>query len=98
MTLHAVSLDDKFDLTRERIFLSGSQAVVRMLLMQRELDRLAGLDTAGFISGYRGSPLGGLDQHARLGVDLERQSSGVHRRPSFRINVEAAVGPPLPCS
>ena len=62
MTLHDVALDDKFDLGKQRIFLSGSQAVVRMLLMQRERDRLAGLNTAGFVSGYRGSPLGGLDQ------------------------------------
>ncbi len=61
MTLHDVSLDDKFDLSKERVFLSGAQAVVRMLLMQRERDRLAGLNTAGFVSGYRGSPLGGLD-------------------------------------
>ncbi len=61
MTLHDVALDDKFDLGKERVFLSGAQAVVRMLLMQRERDRLAGLDTAGFVSGYRGSPLGGLD-------------------------------------
>ncbi|MBE1207239.1 indolepyruvate ferredoxin oxidoreductase family protein [Aminobacter carboxidus] len=61
MTLHDVALDDKFDLGKERIFLSGAQAVIRMLLMQRERDRLAGLDTAGFVSGYRGSPLGGLD-------------------------------------
>ncbi len=62
MILNAVALDDKFDLARERVFLSGAQAVVRMLLMQRERDRMAGLDTAGFVSGYRGSPLGGLDQ------------------------------------
>ena len=61
MTLHDVALDDKFDLSRERIFLSGAQAVVRMLLMQRELDARNGLNTAGFVSGYRGSPLGGLD-------------------------------------
>lgn len=61
MTLHDVALDDKFDLSKERIFLSGAQAVIRMLLMQRERDRLAGLNTAGFVSGYRGSPLGGLD-------------------------------------
>lgn len=61
MTLHDVSLDDKFDLGKERVFLSGAQAVVRMLLMQRERDRRAGLNTAGFVSGYRGSPLGGLD-------------------------------------
>ncbi|MGE0500477.1 MAG: indolepyruvate ferredoxin oxidoreductase family protein [Rhizobiaceae bacterium] len=62
MTLHDVSLNDKFDLGKDRIFVSGAQAVVRMLMMQRERDRLAGLDTAGFIAGYRGSPLGGLDQ------------------------------------
>ncbi|WP_442581500.1 indolepyruvate ferredoxin oxidoreductase family protein [Mesorhizobium sp. ASY16-5R] len=61
MTLHDVALDDKFDLSKERVFLSGAQAVVRMLLMQRERDRLVGLNTAGFVSGYRGSPLGGLD-------------------------------------
>ncbi|WP_292897154.1 indolepyruvate ferredoxin oxidoreductase family protein [Nitratireductor sp.] len=62
MTLHDVTLDDKFDLTKERIFVSGAQAIVRMLLMQRERDRRAGLNTAGFVSGYRGSPIGGLDQ------------------------------------
>jgi indolepyruvate ferredoxin oxidoreductase len=61
MTIHGVSLDDKYDLSKERIFLSGSQAVIRMLLMQRERDRRAGINTAGFVSGYRGSPLGGLD-------------------------------------
>ena len=62
MTLHEVALGDKFDLSKERIFVSGAQAVIRMLMMQRERDRRAGLSTAGFISGYRGSPLGGLDQ------------------------------------
>jgi len=62
MTVHDVSLDDKFDLRKDRIFVTGSQAVVRLLMMQHERDRLAGLNTAGFVSGYRGSPLGGLDQ------------------------------------
>ncbi|MBN9269208.1 MAG: indolepyruvate ferredoxin oxidoreductase family protein, partial [Mesorhizobium sp.] len=61
MTLYDVALADKFDLGKERVFLTGAQAVVRMLLMQRERDRRAGLATAGFVSGYRGSPLGGLD-------------------------------------
>jgi indolepyruvate ferredoxin oxidoreductase len=60
--LREVALDDKFDLGKRQIFLNGNQAVIRMLLMQKERDRLAGLDTAGFVSGYRGSPLGGLDQ------------------------------------
>ncbi|MFN3688872.1 indolepyruvate ferredoxin oxidoreductase family protein [Salinarimonas sp.] len=59
--LREVSLDDKYDLTKERVFLTGTQAIIRMLLMQRERDRLAGLDTRGLVSGYRGSPIGGLD-------------------------------------
>ena len=62
MTLADVSLTDKFDLTKGRIFLSGTQAIVRAAMMQNERDRRAGLNTAGFVSGYRGSPLGGLDQ------------------------------------
>ncbi len=57
----SISLADKYDLGETRIFVSGPQAVVRLLLMQKELDCRAGLSTAGFISGYRGSPLGGLD-------------------------------------
>ncbi|WP_194744309.1 indolepyruvate ferredoxin oxidoreductase family protein [Thermaurantiacus tibetensis] len=60
--LREVSLADRYDLSAERIFLSGTQALVRLALVQRARDAAAGLDTAGFISGYRGSPLGGLDQ------------------------------------
>ncbi len=59
--LGEITLADKFDLTKDRVFVSGAQAVVRTLLMQRELDRRAGHRTAGFVSGYRGSPLGRLD-------------------------------------
>ncbi|MDB5591081.1 indolepyruvate ferredoxin oxidoreductase family protein [Enterovirga sp.] len=61
LPLGAVSLDDKYDLSRDRVFITGTQAIVRLLLMQRERDRLAGLNTAGLVSGYRGSPIGGLD-------------------------------------
>jgi len=71
-TKYHVSLDDKYDLAKSFVFLNGVQAVLRMLLMQKERDRRAGLDTAGFISGYRGSPLGGLDlQLARSGKLLK---------------------------
>ncbi|MFO1117905.1 MAG: indolepyruvate ferredoxin oxidoreductase family protein [Beijerinckiaceae bacterium] len=56
-----VTLDDKFDLSKARVFATGTQAVVRMLLMQKERDRRAGLNTAGFVTGYRGSPLGSVD-------------------------------------
>jgi len=60
--LAQVSLDDKYTHTSGTIYLSGIQALVRLPLMQRQRDLAAGLNTAGFISGYRGSPLGGLDE------------------------------------
>src|SRR3954451_19290381 len=62
MALNHVTLDDKYDLTKSRIFATGYQALVRLTLMQKERDRRAGLNTAGYVTGYRGSPLGGLDQ------------------------------------
>ena len=54
-------LDDRYRRESGRVFLTGTQALVRIPLMQRTMDRAAGLNTAGFISGYRGSPLGGYD-------------------------------------
>jgi indolepyruvate ferredoxin oxidoreductase len=62
MTLNRVTLEDKYDLTTRRVFVTGFQAVVRLCLMQKERDRRAGLNTAGYVTGYRGSPLGTLDQ------------------------------------
>ncbi len=59
--LRNVTLDDKYELESGRVYLTGVQALVRLLMLQRQRDRLAGLNTAGFVSGYRGSPLGGLD-------------------------------------
>lgn len=56
-----VLLTDKYELDEGRAFLTGIQALVRLPLDQKRLDRKAGLNTAGFISGYRGSPLGGYD-------------------------------------
>ena len=55
------SLDDKYSASG-RVFMTGYQALVRLLLIQAARDRAAGLNTAGFVSGYRGSPLGALDQ------------------------------------
>ena len=62
MTLRSVTLDDKYDLTQSRVLVTGFQALIRACLMQRERDRRAGLNTAGYVTGYRGSPLGTLDQ------------------------------------
>jgi indolepyruvate ferredoxin oxidoreductase len=57
-----ISLDDKYKLEACKVFLTGAQAITRLPMMQRARDQAAGLDTAGYISGYRGSPLGTYDQ------------------------------------
>src|SRR5919106_3691595 len=60
--LAKASLEDKYTLESGRVFLTGMQALIRLMMLQRERDLRAGLNTAGFVSGYRGSPLGGFDQ------------------------------------
>ena len=55
--LETVTLEDKYTLAEGRAFMSGVQALVRLPMLQRQRDAVAGLNTAGFISGYRGSPL-----------------------------------------
>ena len=62
VTASKVSLDDKYTLEPGRVFMTGIQALVRLPMLQQQRDLGAGLNTAGFVSGYRGSPLGGLDQ------------------------------------
>jgi indolepyruvate ferredoxin oxidoreductase len=65
-----ISLDDKYLLEEGRAFMTGVQALVRLPLDRKRLDRKHGLNTAGFISGYRGSPLGGYDQQLRAAGKL----------------------------
>ncbi|MBA4330246.1 MAG: indolepyruvate ferredoxin oxidoreductase, partial [Polaromonas sp.] len=60
--LETVSLEDKYALDYGQAFMSGVQALVKLPMLQRQRDALQGKNTAGFISGYRGSPLGGYDQ------------------------------------
>jgi indolepyruvate ferredoxin oxidoreductase len=60
--LAKASLEDKYTLESGRVFLTGTQALIRLMMLQRVRDQRAGRNTAGFVSGYRGSPLGGLDQ------------------------------------
>ncbi|MFT7461452.1 MAG: indolepyruvate ferredoxin oxidoreductase, partial [Planctomycetota bacterium] len=62
MALSKVSLDDKYALDITRAYLTGIEALVRLPILQHQRDLEAGLNTAGFISGYRGSPLAGIDQ------------------------------------
>jgi indolepyruvate ferredoxin oxidoreductase len=70
MEKRSVSLVDKYTLKKGYAFMTGIQALVRLPLVQRELDLKAGLNTAGYISGYRGSPLGGYDQQLELNTKL----------------------------
>ena len=62
MSLIRTTLDDKYTLERGRVFMTGTQALVRLTLMQKARDHANGLNTAGYVTGYRGSPLGALDQ------------------------------------
>ncbi len=88
MAIAQVRLDDKYTLERGRIYLSGIQALVRLPIVQRRRDRAAGLNTAGFVSGYRGSPLGGLDLNLwRAREHLERH----HVRFQPGLNEELAA-------
>ncbi|HAT52714.1 MAG TPA: indolepyruvate ferredoxin oxidoreductase family protein, partial [Betaproteobacteria bacterium] len=57
-----VTLEDKYVATAGRVYLNGIQALVRLMLVQQQRDAASGLKTGGFVSGYRGSPLGGLDE------------------------------------
>ena len=72
MSRRNVSLHDKFDLEKSPVLLNGTQALVRLMLMQRARDLAAGLDTAGYVTGYRGSPLGSVDiQMTQAKADLD---------------------------
>jgi len=78
MTRHSAEfstyqLEDRYQRSEGRVFLTGTQALARIMLDQARRDRAAGWNTAGFVSGYRGSPLGGLDQELwRIGERLEQ--------------------------
>ncbi|MFD1912294.1 indolepyruvate ferredoxin oxidoreductase family protein [Halodurantibacterium flavum] len=77
MSRHDVTLNDRFDLSKSPVLLNGTQALVRLMLMQAVRDRAAGRDTAGFVTGYRGSPLGGVDLQMGRARDLLRSSQVV---------------------
>ena len=88
MALAAVTLDDKYVLDQGRIYLTGTQALVRLPMMQRQRDIAAGLNTGCFISGYRGSPLGGLDQ-ALWAARRFIEKSNIHFQPAINEELGA---------
>jgi indolepyruvate ferredoxin oxidoreductase len=86
----SVSLDDKYDLAQSRVFVTGYQAIIRMCLMQKARDRRAGLNTAGYVTGYRGSPLGGLDQQFARAEALCRRND-ILCRPAINEDLAATA-------
>jgi indolepyruvate ferredoxin oxidoreductase len=86
----SISLEDKYTLQSGRIYLSGIQALVRLPIMQRERDRAARLKTAGFISGYRGSPLGGYDNALWAARKLLTRY-GIHFQPGLNEDLAATA-------
>ena len=93
--LQTVSLDDKYSQTQGRAFMSGVQALVRLPMLQRQRDALAGLNTAGFISGYRGSPLGGYDQ-ALVAAKKHLDAHNIVFQPGVNEELAATASTP-PC-
>ena len=90
MGLALVNLDDKYALAKGRVFLSGTQALVRLPMLQRRRDEAAGLKTACFISGYRGSPLGGFDRALwQAKAFVERH--GIHFVPGVNEDLAATA-------
>ncbi|MCY4303857.1 MAG: indolepyruvate ferredoxin oxidoreductase family protein [Aestuariivita sp.] len=72
MNMQNISLSDRFDLSKDQVLLNGTQALVRLMLTQKVRDRAAGLNTAGLVTGYRGSPLGAVDtQMTRAARELK---------------------------
>ncbi len=89
-TLKNVSLDDKYDLEKDRVFISGTQAVVRLVLTQKQRDRNAGLNTAGYVTGYRGSPIGGLD-HAMWRSEKQLNENDIVFSPGLNEDLAATA-------
>jgi indolepyruvate ferredoxin oxidoreductase len=90
MQLAQVTLDDKYTLHSGRIYLSGVQALVRLPMLQRQRDQAAGLGTGGFISGYRGSPLGTYDYALWQAKRLLKQNN-IHFQPGLNEDLAATA-------
>lgn len=90
MAIESITLDDKYTLDKGRIHVSGTQALVRLLMLQQQIDAKNGLNTSGFISGYRGSPLGNVDKELwRAEKHLKRHN--IHFEPGVNEDLAATA-------
>jgi hypothetical protein len=85
-----VTLDDKYTETSGRVYLNGMQALTRLTIMQRQRDAAAGLNTAGYVTGYRGSPLGGLDQ-AMMAAKRHLEEHNIKFQPGVNEDLAATA-------
>ncbi|HEV3055841.1 MAG TPA: indolepyruvate ferredoxin oxidoreductase family protein, partial [Solirubrobacteraceae bacterium] len=85
-----VTLADRYELAEGRIFLTGVQALVRVLLEQHRADHVAGLRTATFVSGYQGSPLAGFDKELS-GLGGLMQANDIVHRPAVNEELGATA-------
>ena len=90
MLIREVTLGDKFDLDCGAVLMNGTQALVRLVLMQAARDRMSGLNTAGYVSGYRGSPLGAVDQQMFAAEDM-LTATGVKFQPGMNEDLAATA-------
>ena len=85
-----ITLDDKWTLERGRAFMTGTQALIRLPMMQRERDLAAGLNTAGYITGYRGSPVTSVDMTA-VKAKKHLDAHHVHFHPGLNEDLAATA-------
>ena len=90
MTTQKISLNDRFDLAKSPVLLNGTQALVRVMMMQAARDKRAGLNTAGLVTGYRGSPLGAVDMQM-MRAEKQLSESGVTFQPGLNEDLAATA-------
>src|SRR3569833_3394373 len=84
------ALEDRYRLDKGRVYLTGIQALVRLPMMQRQRDLKAGLNTGGFISGYRGSPLGMYD-NTQKNTKQNHKKNNNHFQPGLNEDLAATA-------
>ncbi|MEE2667570.1 MAG: hypothetical protein VYD95_01770, partial [Pseudomonadota bacterium] len=85
-----VSLNDKYELDNGQAYMSGLQALVRLPIVQSKIDKSKGLNTSGFISGYRGSPLGGYDTQLQRASRYLKEEN-IHFEPGINEDLAATA-------